>query len=41
MYKSSLEPKAQKKKKKLINPFLPNYNNKNKKSYSFMGKKIV
>ena len=39
MYKSSLDPKDQKKKKKSINPFLPNYNTKNKKSYSFMGKK--
>jgi len=40
-YKSSLAPKDQKKKKKPINPFLPNYYNEKKKSYSFMGNKIA
>lgn len=39
IYKSCLNPKEQKKKKRGANPFLPNYQNKQKNIYSFIGNK--
>jgi len=39
IYKSCLNPKEQKKKKRGTNPFLPNNQNKPKKIYSFIGNK--